>query len=100
MYHQWFEFDQWLKNFFATFQNGQTPLSIAQQLGYISAVEMLKNITEVTVTTTTTTVDQGKYQMVGPETMQETLLDSESEDEGGETLWPNSRFFWAFITKC
>lgn len=31
-------------------QNGQTPLSIARRLGYISVVEVLKTITEVEVT--------------------------------------------------
>ncbi|XP_013400021.1 titin isoform X4 [Lingula anatina] len=68
----------------AVTNNGQTPLSIAQQLGYISAVEVLKPITTVVVTETTTIKERGKYEMVGPETMQETLLDTDSEEEGGE----------------
>jgi len=62
-------------------QNGQTPLSIAQQLGYISVVEILKNVTTVTVTTPT--VDE-KYKVVFPEMMQEAPIDS--DEEGGESL--------------
>mgnify|MGYP000228768061 FL=1 len=60
-------------------QNGQTALSIAQRLGYISVVDTLKDITEVTETVPTT---DDKYKVVSPETMQETFL-SDSEDEGG-----------------
>jgi len=61
-------------------QNGQTPLSIAQQLGYISVVEILKNVTTVTVATPT--VDE-KYKVVFPEMMQEAPIDS--DEEGGES---------------
>ena len=61
-------------------QNGQTPLSIAQQLGYISVVEILKNITTVTVATPT--VDE-KYKVVFPEMMQEAPIDS--DEEGGKS---------------
>jgi len=61
-------------------QNGQTPLSIAQQLGYISVVEILKNITTVTVATPT--VDE-KYKVVFPEVMQEAPIDS--DEEGGNS---------------
>lgn len=64
------------------FQQGQTPLSIAQRLGYISVVETLKVVTETIVTTTTTTVTEEKYKVVAPETMQETFM-TDSEDEGG-----------------
>ncbi len=67
-------------------QNGQTPLSIAQRLGYISVVETLKVVTEQEVTTTTTTtVVEEKYRVLAPECMQETFM-SDSEDEGGELL--------------
>lgn len=66
----------------ATTNQGQTALSIAQRLGYISVVESLKIVTE-TVTTTTTTVTEEKYKVVAPETMQETFM-SDSEDEGGK----------------
>jgi len=61
-------------------QNGQTPLSIAQQLGYISVVEILKNVTTVTVATPT--VDE-KYKVVFPEMMQEAPIDS--DEEGGKS---------------
>lgn len=64
-------------------QQGQTALSIAQRLGYISVVETLKIVTETIVTTTTTTVTEEKYKVVAPETMQETFM-SDSEDEGGK----------------
>jgi len=66
---------------FCCVQNGQTPLSIAQQLGYISVVEILKNVTTVTVATPT--VDE-KYKVVIPEMMQEAPIDS--DEEGGELL--------------
>ncbi len=62
---------------------GQTALSIAQKLGYITVIETLKVVTETTITTTTTTVIEEKYRVQAPETMQETFM-SDSEDEGGE----------------
>ena len=65
------------------FQNGQTALSIAQRLGYISVVETLKVVTEKEVTTTTTTTVEEKYRVIAPESMQETFM-SDSEDEGGK----------------
>ena len=58
-------------------QNGQTPLSIAQRLGYISVVEILKNITEVQATQQ----DDRKYEVQVPEGMQEAMM-TDSEDEG------------------
>merc|ERR1711971_907566 len=64
--------------------NGQTALSIAQRLGYISVVETLKVVTEQEITTTTTTTIEEKYKVLAPESMQETFM-SDSEDEGGET---------------
>ena len=60
-------------------QNGQTPLAIAQKLGYISVVEILKPVTEVQ---DIMPVSEDKYKVVAPETMQETFI-SDSEDEGG-----------------
>jgi ankyrin len=54
-------------------------LSIAQRLGYISVVDTLKDITEVTETIP---ASDDKYKVVSPETMQEAFL-SDSEDEGG-----------------
>lgn len=64
-------------------QNGQTPLSIAQKLGYITVIESLKVVTETT-TTITTSVEE-KYRVVAPEAMQETFM-SDSEEEGGEPI--------------
>ncbi|CAB3409337.1 unnamed protein product [Caenorhabditis bovis] len=60
--------------------NGQTPLSIAQRLGYVSVVETLRTVTETTVITETTTIDE-RYKPQNPEAMNETMF-SESEDEG------------------
>ena len=65
------------------FQNGQTALSIAEKLGYISLVETLKVGTDTVVTTTTTTTVEEKYKLLAPESMQETFM-SDSEDEGGK----------------
>ncbi|XP_065312556.1 ankyrin-3-like isoform X3 [Gordionus sp. m RMFG-2023] len=59
---------------------GQTALSIAQKLGYVSLIETLKVVTETIVTTTTTTTVEEKYKVLTPETMQENYM-SESEDE-------------------
>ncbi|VEN51335.1 unnamed protein product [Callosobruchus maculatus] len=50
--------------------NGQTPLNIAQKLGYITVIETLKVVTTVTtVTTTTTTNVEEKYRVQAPELM-------------------------------
>ena len=68
---------------FKFFQNGQTALSIAQRLGYISVVETLKVVTQQEITTTTTTTIEEKYKILAPESMQETFM-SDSEDEGGK----------------
>lgn len=72
-------------NIYLTLQNGQTPLSIAQKLGYISVVEALKGVT--TADGSTPQSDE-KYRVVAPETMQETFM-SDSEDENGE--FPSGR---------
>lgn len=65
-------------------QNGLTALSIAQRLGYISVVEILRHITDVTVTPAAT---EDKYKVIAPETMQEAPM-SDSEEEGGECVTP------------
>ena len=70
-------------------QNGQTPLAIAQKLGYISVVEILKPVTEIQ---DTLPVSEDKYKVVSPETMQETFI-SDSEDEGGEGFWFGSYLY-------
>lgn len=67
-------------HFFGVFQNGQTPLSIAQKLGYISVVEALKGVT--TADGSTPQPDE-KYRVIAPETMQEIFM-SDSEDENGK----------------
>ena len=72
-------------NICSSLQNGQTALSIAQRLGYISVVETLKVVTEQEVTTTTTTTVEEKYRVNAPESMQETFM-SDSEDEGGKSV--------------
>lgn len=64
-------------------QQGQTALSIAQKLGYISVVETLKVVTEPSIPTNVATGAEEKYRVVAPETMQETFM-SDSEDEGGK----------------
>jgi len=73
-----------------TVQNGLTALSIAQRLGYISVVEILRHITDVTVTTTAV---EDKYKVIAPETMQEAPM-SDSEEEGG--VWFTSCITTAF----
>lgn len=69
-------------DFFFLSQNGQTPLAIAQKLGYISVVEILKPVTEIHAIAPAT---EDKYKVVSPETMQEAFI-SDSEDEGGKNL--------------
>ncbi|TSW89638.1 Ankyrin-1 [Bagarius yarrelli] len=60
--------------------NGTSALAIAKRLGYISVIDVLKLITEETVTMSTTE----KHRMSFPETVDE-ILDV-SEDEGEELL--------------
>ena len=70
-----------LTHSYHSFQYGQTPLSIAQRLGYVSVVETLKTVTETTVITETTVPQEERYKPQNPEAMNETMF-SESEDEG------------------
>lgn len=67
-----------LKNIF---QNGQTPLNIAQKLGYISVIESLKNVTNATTSPMQTSLTDEKYRVVAPESMHENFM-SDSEEEG------------------
>uniref|UniRef100_A0A8C1YDZ2 Ankyrin 2a, neuronal n=1 Tax=Cyprinus carpio TaxID=7962 RepID=A0A8C1YDZ2_CYPCA len=62
----------------AVTMNGNTALSIAKRLGYISVVDTLKVVTEETITTTTT-----KHKLNVPETMTEVL---DVSDEEGKIL--------------
>jgi len=64
-------------------QTGLTSLSIAQRLGYISVVELLKNITEVAMSPLTM---EERYKVLAPEIMQEAAM-SDSEEEGGIFLY-------------
>lgn len=52
-------------------------------MGYITAVETLKVVTEKSVTNTITGILEEKYKVVVPELMHETFM-SDSEDEGGD----------------
>lgn len=71
---------------FSGLQTGQTPLSIAERLGYVSVVQALKTITETTVITETTTVTEERYKPQSPEAMNETIF-TDSEDEGNYYLY-------------
>lgn len=73
-----------LNKLFANYkiQNGQTPLAIAQRLGYLSVIEELKLVTQTTLISTTIKTTEEKYKVQTPETMQETFM-SDSEDELG-----------------
>lgn len=66
-------------------QNGQTPLSLANKLGYITIVETLKVVTETNVSSTVTGTVEEKYKVIAPEGMHETFM-SDSEDEG-KSCW-------------
>lgn len=55
-------------------------MSIAERLGYLSVVEMLRPVTAVTVAASA--VSEEKYRVISPEIMQEAPM-SDSDDEGG-----------------
>ncbi|XP_023158971.1 ankyrin-3 isoform X2 [Ceratitis capitata] len=61
--------------------NGQTAFGIANNLGYVTAVETLKVVTEKSVINKITGDLEEKYKVVAPELMHETFM-SDSEDEG------------------
>ncbi|XP_017966384.2 ankyrin-2-like, partial [Drosophila navojoa] len=73
------------------FQNGQTALNIAHNLGYVTAVETLKIVTEKSLISTTTGILEEKYKVVVPEFMHETLL-SDSDDEGGDEVLDHNQY--------
>lgn len=59
-------------------------MTIANSLGYVTAVETLKVVTETSITKSLTGVlEEKKYKVVAPELMHEAFL-SDSEDEGGD----------------
>ena len=59
-------------------QDGQTALSIAENLGHKPVVDVLKNVTDVLVSPAT---KKRKFNLAVPETMQEAAM-SDLEDEG------------------
>jgi hypothetical protein len=63
-------------------QDGLSALSIAKHLGFISIIEVLKQITSVVVATPA--VDY-HYNIVFPETMHELMM--ESDEEGGGYIY-------------
>ena len=66
-------------------------MSIAQRLGYISVVEILRPVTDATVALDT--MDE-KYKVIVPEIMQEAPM-SDSEDEGSEwQMYSVLRIHW------
>ncbi|XP_074604996.1 uncharacterized protein LOC141858216 isoform X5 [Brevipalpus obovatus] len=69
-----------------TTSQGLTALAIAQKCNYISVVETLKTVTKTVKTTVKTTTTEEKYSYLAPETMQETFMTTDSEDEGAEEV--------------
>ena len=61
-------------------KTGHTAMSIAQRLGYLSVVEILRPVTVVEPA-----ANEEKYRVISPEIMQEAPM-SDSEDEGGWLL--------------
>lgn len=80
----WITNEYWANSCSMCLQQGQTALYIAQKLGYISVVEVLKNVTETGKGSAPAAGgNEEKYKVVAPETMQENFM-SDSEDEGGK----------------
>lgn len=74
--------------FFLLFKNGQTPLDIAQRLGYVTVMDTLKGVSEPSPVSQP---KDDKYRPVAPETMYETFM-SDSEEEGGMNMSINHPF--------
>lgn len=70
------------------FQDGLTALNIAQKLGYISVMEVLKGLSYDTLAPDNKNWDE-KYKVIAPESLQETSFMSDSDDEGGMILLCN-----------
>lgn len=60
-------------------------------MGYVTAVETLKIVTEKSVINTTNGALEEKYRVVAPEFMHETLL-SDSDDEGGDEVLDQNQY--------
>lgn len=69
-------------------QDGQTALSIAENLDHKPVVDVLKNVTDVLVSPA---MKKRKFNLAVPETMQEAAM-SDLEDEGHLTF--SSTVFW------
>ena len=54
-------------------------MSIAEHLGFISVVEILREITTITVRQT-----DDKFRLLSPEVMQELAMSDDEEDDKGE----------------
>lgn len=81
------------------FQDGLTALNIAQKLGYISVMEVLKGLSYDGITPDNKNWEE-KYKVIAPEMLQETSLMSDSEDEGGKWFcfaYFSSEFFFRNI---
>lgn len=59
-----------------------TALNIAQKLGYISVIEVLKGLSYDSETQDNKNWEE-KYKVIAPESLQETSFISDSDDEGG-----------------
>lgn len=64
-------------------QDGLTALNIAQKLGYISVMEVLKGLPYDSMTPDNKNWEE-KYKVIAPESLQETSFMSDSDDEGGK----------------
>ena len=71
-------------------QDGQTALSIAENVGHKPVVDVLKDVTDVVVSPAT---KKRKFNLAVPETMQEAAL-SDLEDEGNLTLTVSNQIKW------
>ncbi|XP_023247332.1 ankyrin-2-like isoform X2 [Copidosoma floridanum] len=65
--------------------DGLTALNVAQKLGYISVMEVLKGLSYDGVTPDNKNWEE-KYKVIAPESLQETSLMSDSDDEGEDLL--------------
>ena len=64
-------------------QNGESAMSIASRLGYVSIVEVLRPITNQNVVESSTAIEsKEKYKVVFPEVVHDAGI-SDSEDEMG-----------------
>jgi ankyrin len=62
-----------------------TALNIAQKLGYISVMEVLKGLPYDSMTPDNKNWEE-KYKVIAPESLQETSFMSDSDDEGGTKI--------------